>query len=276
LKSNKWIGESTFKSMSGNLIPVLQVIVLHKDKSNNPSHISTTAINLSKIKEAERELLRVNTELTDLARHLQNISEIERKEIARDIHDELGQNLAVLNMKVAWIKKHLQDKPEELDQKIDELANSIKHTMTGFRRIHSALHPAMLEQLGLEATIKWLIKSIEESGNISIQFNCHLVTRDLKLDISLPIYRVIQEAFTNILRYAKATQIEINLSETANAIYLSIEDNGCGFIIEEVDSKLHHGILGMRERIYAVKGIYEIDSAIAKGTKINVKIPLAQ
>ncbi len=275
-ETNKWIGESTFKSKSGNLIPVLQVIVVHKDSNGNPSHLSTTAINISKIKEAEKELLRVNTELTDLARHLQYISEIEKKEIARDIHDELGQNLAVLNMKVAWIKKHLQDSPDKIDQKIDELANSIKHTMTGFRRIHSSLHPAMLEQLGLEATIKWLISSIQETGNMEITFNCVLKTKELKLDISLPLYRVTQEAFTNILRYAKATKIQINLSETANAIFLTIEDNGCGFIIEAVDSKLHHGILGMRERIYAVKGHYEIESALGKGTKINIKVPLLQ
>ena len=96
-------------------------MVLHKDHTGQPSHLSTTAINLSKIKEAEEELLRVNIELTDFARHLQNISEIERKEIARDIHDDLGQNLAVLNMKVAWIKKNLQKDPDVLLQKVVDL-----------------------------------------------------------------------------------------------------------------------------------------------------------
>lgn len=273
-ETGKWIGESIIKSISGKSIPILQVMVLHKDHTGQPSHLSTTAINLSKIKEAEEELLRVNIELTDFARHLQNISEIERKEIARDIHDDLGQNLAVLNMKVAWIKKNLQKDPDVLLQKVVDLENSIKGTMKGFRRIHSALHPAMLEQLGLEATIKWLIQSIEEDGSIVIVFDCFIKTVELKLEISLPIYRVIQEAFTNIIKYSKATEAHINLSENANSIFLTIEDNGDGFIVNEVDTKLHHGILGMRERIYAVNGKYEIESTLGKGTKINVQLPI--
>jgi len=146
--------------------------------------------------------------------------------------------------------------------------------MKGFLRIHSALHPAMLEQLGLEATIKWLIQSIEEDGSIVFVFDCFIKTVELKLEISLPIYRVIQEAFTNIIKYSKATEAHINLSENANSIFLTIEDNGDGFIVNEVDTKLHHGILGMRERIYAVNGKYEIESTLGKGTKINVQLPI--
>ena len=274
-KYGKWVGENIFKSRSGKLIPVLQVIVFHKNKQGDITHSSTTAIDVSRFKESENELIRVNTELKNFARHLQNISEIERKEIARDIHDELGQNLTALNLHVSWLRSHLDGDKESLQKRIDNITADIKDTMDSFRRIHSSLHPAMLEDLGLESSMTWLVNSIKKSTNLSIEFYSKINSEQIAFEIALPIYRVAQESLTNIMRYAKATVVSVSIVQKDDVLALTVEDNGCGFDISKVDTKLHHGILGMRERVLAINGQFNINSAIGKGTIVTFTVPIS-
>ena len=273
-ETGKWLGENIMKSKSGKEFPVLQAIVMHKNERGEPVHISTTAIDLSKIKEAESELLRVNNQLQDFARHLQNISEIEKKEIARDIHDELGQNLTALNLRVSWMKAHLGDDKGTMEKRFDDLLEEIKETMAAFRRIHSSLHPAMLEDLGLDAAINWLINSVRQSSQIHVEYYSDIDNKAINFDKALPVYRLVQESLTNIMRYSKASVVSVSLVQDENTITLNIEDNGCGFDVSKVDSKEHHGILGMRERVYAINGKFEINSVIGEGTSINVSFSI--
>ena len=94
------------------------------------------------------------------------------------------------------------------------------------------------------------------------------------MELSLPLYRVVQEAVTNILRYSKATEANVDLMKYPNSIELIIRDNGRGFEVDKVDSKLHHGLIGMKERIFGLNGKIDIRSFIGKGTTISVKIPI--
>lgn len=275
METGKWVGENSYQSKSGKEIPILQVVVLHKNEQGQPTHLSTTAIDLTKIKEAEKELLRLNIELTDFSRHLLNISEIEKKEIAREIHDELGQDLTAIKFGVSWIKRHISEDKTILEGKIDDLLEDIIRTMAAFRRIHSSLHPAMLEEVGLYAAVEWLADSFTKSYAIPIKFSSNIENEPINFYKSLALYRVVQESLTNILRYSKATDVSLSLMKQEDMLILNIDDNGCGFDISGIDTKLHHGLLGMRERVYAMKGIFHISSVIGEGTFIDVKVPLS-
>lgn len=272
IMAGKWTGENILKSRSGKKIPVLQVLVIHKNVQGEPTHTSTTAIDLTKIKESEIQLININTELANLARHLQNISEIEKKKISRELHDELGQYLTAMKMSVAWVKKHLDNDKTKLEIKLDEVQEIVTKTISAFKKIHSSLHPAMLEDVGLHAALEWYIRSTEKLGQFTITFTSNMQDQKIDMGITLPLYRVVQECITNSMRYSKATKVVVILLEINSCIYLKIKDNGCGFEVSKVDTKLHHGILGMKERVYAINGEFSISSIIGKGTSVKVKV----
>ena len=263
------------QSRDGIEIPVWQVIILHKNEKGVPTHISSTAIDLSKNKEAEKELFRLNNELRELSNHLQTINETDKKEIAKEIHDELGQGLTSLKFSVYWIKKHLMDDKTIIEKKLDELLAEISGAMVSFRRIYTALNPSLLEEVGLKSSIDWLIDTFTRSENIQVKFDTNTENMQVDLDKSLAIYRIIQESLNNIMRYAKASSVFITLMQSGSAlITLTISDNGIGFDINALDSKKHHGLLGIRERVYALKGKLNLHSELNKGTLIEVEIPL--
>ena len=274
LNAGKWIGENIFKARSGKLIPVIQVIVLHKNEKGEPTHTSTTAINISQNKLDADKLQLLNKELRQLSAHLQQVSEVEKKEIAREIHDELGQGLTIMKFDVSWLKKHMEADKALIEGRLDGLLENIADVMASFRKIYSSLHPAMLEEIGLNATLEWLTQNYTKSTHIPVSYTSYSDNIPLSMDKSLAIYRIVQECLTNILRYASATEVSVRFSLKKNNIVVEIEDNGKGFEIDKVDTKQHHGILGMRERMYAFKGSFFISSAIGKGTLIKVELPV--
>ena len=276
LRVGRWTGENVLKSKSGKEIPVLEVIVVHTSERGEQLHTSITAIDLTKIKESESKLLQMNKELFDLATHLQNISEIEKKQIARDIHDELGQYLTAMKLCVVWTRLHLNDGQNFIEDKLKELEGLVTETISSFKRLHSSLHPAMLEEIGLVAAVEWYITSIKKFKQIEIDFTTNIKNEKIDFSITLPLYRVVQESLTNALRYSKATQINIDITLENEVLILSIRDNGCGFDVAAIDTKLHHGLIGMKERIMAVNGIISITSTIHQGTNIKVELPISK
>jgi signal transduction histidine kinase len=144
--------------------------------------------------------------------------------------------------------------------------------MESFRRILSSIHPAMLEELGLYETINWLIETFKKNTKISVRFQSNMQGQSMDFEKSLALYRTVQESLTNIMRYAKASVVIVQLQKTPEGIYLSIEDNGCGFEADKVDTKTHLGLLGMRERAYAINARFNLESIMGKGTRIEIKL----
>ena len=272
LNSGKWVGENSYITKNGIELPLLQVAILHRDENDNPTHISTTAIDLTRVKAIEKETERLNKELRDLSNHLLNLSEIEKKDIAREIHDELGQGLTGLKLNAAWIKRHIGEDRKILEEKIEELMEEINSIMSSFRRIYVSLHPSMLDELGLYGSIQWLINTFNKSSGILIHLASNIEHENIKFTRTLALYRVIQESLTNIMRHAGATEVTINLFKQDNRLRLEIKDNGSGFDELKVDTQLHHGLLGMRERIMALNGSFVIKSVIGEGTSITASI----
>ena len=223
-----------------------------------------------KIKESEEKLQQTSIELRQLAFHLISVREDERKIIAREIHDELGQGLTSLKFGISWIKQNIHSDKELIVTKANELLDEITLTIKSFRRIYSSLQPALLEDLGLSGALEWLISTFRKNNDIYICFTSNIENEVMEQQVSLILYRLVQEGLTNIIRYANAKNVSVQLYKENQHIHLKIEDDGSGFEINKVDNKLHHGILGMRERVFSAGGQFSISSILGKGTIIEV------
>lgn len=273
-ETGKWTGESTYKTKSGKEIPVLQVFIAHKNENGETVYVSSTGIDLTRAKEVEKELFRVNNELREFSRHLQYVRETEKNRIAKEVHDELGQGLTAIKFDVSWLKKHLNDDKGVVEQKIDELLASISEKLMAFRRIYVSANTTMLEEIGLNASIEYLINHFSKSSYIPIRFTSNVESGLVSSSVRLALYRILEESLTNVMRYSDATNVTVDLLKENDILTMHIEDNGRGFDIAQVDTKLHHGILEMRERVYALNGKFEISSVINKGTCITIRVPL--
>jgi len=273
-ETGKWVGESTYKTKSGKEIPVIQVFIAHNNENGERIYVSSTGIDITRAKEVEKELFRVNNELREFSKHLQYVRETEKNRIAKEVHDELGQGLTAIKFDVSWIKKHLSDDKAVVEQKIDELLLSISEKLTAFRRIYVSANTTMLEEIGLNASIEYLVNHFSKSSFIPIQLTSNIESGQVSSSVSIALYRILEEGLANIMRYSDATNVAVDLLKENDTLTLCIEDNGHGFDITKVDTKLHHGILEMRERAYAMNGKFEISSVINKGTSIIIQVPL--
>ncbi|MBN8673326.1 MAG: PAS domain S-box protein [Chitinophagales bacterium] len=223
---------------------------------------------------AEEKLKESYEAIRELTGHIQNIREEERSHIAREIHDELGQQLTVLKMDVSWLNKKMGHSNEIVTNKLKSLAEMIDGTVKTVRRISSELRPSLLDDLGLVAAMDWHLKEFGRRSGIETVFN------EPEHDLPVPekfktgLYRIFQESLTNVARHSGATLVKVVLEEKENYLMLSIEDNGKGFDMQETKDRRTLGILGMKERSMMMGGIYEISSLPGKGTIITVSVPV--
>lgn len=248
----------------------------HKDQSGIPEYISTTAIDISEIKEKEDRLIKQTEDLRSLTHRLQNVREEERKAMAKELHDELGQNLTVLKLNAAWLADHIDGDITKRKELLLQIQTITEDTVATSRRLYNSLYPQMLDDIGFVGTITWHANTYLKNANIDFEIQSKIDDKNMLEfhDVWLVLYRTYQECITNILRYAKANVVIIELDIVDNNITMNIMDDGVGFEIEKVDTKMHHGLLGMRERVYALNGNLAIESEIGKGTRTNVTIPM--
>ena len=249
------------------------------DKEGKVVGIFGISRDITEHKLAEEEVKRLALELRSLSAHLQDIREEERVAIAREIHDELGQNLAFLKMDIIWVAKHLDDDRSIIDSKLNQLKEIADNTVQVSRKLYNSLHPSMLKDMGLVSTIQWHANSINKSSEINININSNI--KDSKLSslchhICLGLFRIYQETLTNVLHYASASNVIVTITKSEGFVSMVIEDDGVGFEVKHIDTKVHHGILGMRERAYALNGKFNITSTIGKGTKTEVTVPIQE
>ncbi len=223
---------------------------------------------------AEEALNKSHMELRDLATHLEAVRETERTNIAREIHDELGQQLTGLKMDMSWINKRLTSQDEAVRQKIKETIELVDETVKSVRRIATELRPSILDDLGLLAAMEWQSDEFEKRSEISCTFSSNVSEINLSPAIATSVFRIYQECLTNVLRHAAATQVNSFLQVKDSILVLTISDNGKGFIESEIALKRTLGILGMKERALLLGGTYEITSRPGKGTSVLIIIPL--
>jgi signal transduction histidine kinase len=225
---------------------------------------------------AEAELRRSQDQLRDLAAHLQFIREEERTQIAREIHDELGQAMTAIKMDVHWLSRKLSGGQPLLSDKLKSMSKLIDLTVHTVRRISSELRPKLLDDLGLSAAMEWQINEFGDRSGIQCDFRSE--PEDIILDQarSTAFFRIFQETLTNIARHAQATKVEVMLKEDAGKVEMTVRDDGRGITAERIADPKALGITGMRERAHSLGGYVVIAGVLGQGTTVMVSIPLGE
>jgi len=200
--------------------------------------------------------------------------ENEKKRISRDIHDGPAQSLANVIFKAEYASKIIDTSPVKAKREIAELQEDVRNTLKDIRKIIYDLMPMSLDDLGLVPTIKKLISNIMDNYSIDVDFH---VTQSSVIDnqlTNLMVFRVIQEAFNNIVKHSKCKNVKMRLHVSDIEIDVMIVDDGVGFdVLKNIDKPLGYGLYNMKERIEIVNGTIEINSAINKGSTIKIIIP---
>ena len=233
-----------------------------------------TGIDITDRKAAESKLEESYRDIRKLTAHLQHIREEERSHIAREIHDELGQQLTVLKMDISWLNKRLgEDAESAVKKKMRELLEMLDGTVKTVRRISSELRPSMLDDLGLVATMEWQMGEFQKRTGIKTKMKATETDLHLSADNTTGLFRIFQESLTNVARHAGASEVMIILEMEGNHVELSIRDNGVGFEMQQARNKKTLGILGMRERAHLMGGDYNLHSVPGEGTIVKVRLP---
>ncbi|MCZ6624106.1 MAG: GAF domain-containing sensor histidine kinase, partial [Deltaproteobacteria bacterium] len=225
-------------------------------------------------KQAEEELKRSREQLRHLARHLQSVRETERSSIAREIQDELGQVLSGLKMDLSWLRRKLSKDQHSLLVKTKSMLDLIDQTIQTVRKISTELRPGALDELGLTAAIEWQFQEFQNRTGIKGAVSSHLEEIHSDQARSTAVFRIFQEALTNIARHAKATRVNISLQEEGGSMILQVTDNGRGIKESKIFDGKSLGLLGMRERALPLGGEVAISGRRGEGTTVTVRIPL--
>lgn len=224
---------------------------------------------------AQLETEQANKQLRLLTTHLQEIREDERKRIGREIHDELGQQLTAIKMDVVWLEKRIPPEDTRIREKLTSMVGLLDSSHLAIRKILNELRMGVLEHQELEDALKWAARQFTEHTEIPVTVES---PGNLQIDdpaVSNCIFRVFQEALTNISKHAGATAVHATLSRNTGQLRLLIQDNGRGIDAQELKKPGAFGVLGMRERVSSLQGSFDLQSAKGNGTRIEVKLPLS-
>ncbi|MGB4843457.1 MAG: sensor histidine kinase, partial [Ferruginibacter sp.] len=209
-----------------------------------------------------------------LASNLQSIREEERTNIAREIHDELGQQLTGLKMDLHWLIKKVSNNEQEIQNKLGESVELINATIATVRKISTDLRPSILDDLGLIAALEWQAKEFQKRSGTKVEFINNAGNISIEPEVATAIFRIFQELLTNIARHANATFVQVELKKNERNLYFSLNDNGVGFDPDSIKNKKTLGLLGIKERSLLLGGTYEIKSAPGKGSVTNISVPV--
>jgi PAS domain S-box-containing protein len=272
IKSGKPFGSFSLYSQEENFFDREEIQLLD-EVVQDMSFALEAFDNEASLKVKEQEIQDMNEQLRDLASNLQNIREEERTYIAREIHDELGQQLTAIKLDAAWLDRKIQE-DSPIKQRIGNIITMLSNVIHSIRKIAMQLRPSVLDDLGLIEALKWQIRDFQNRYAIPIAFQYPDNPPALAAASATGLFRIFQEALTNIARHAEATAITASLSVCGPQLVMTIADNGKGFDITAVKKKKTLGLLGMKERTLMMKGTYEITGQPGEGTSLSISIPL--
>jgi PAS domain S-box-containing protein len=258
----------------------IKQIVKHSAEKDERGRARGFLFDITDAKEAEMERERSRQLLRELAARSQGVREEERINLARELHDEMGQSLTLLRLDIAWLNNRMTKLApgnpaiDPLQAKLGSMEHVLQDTLSTVRRIISSLRPPILDELGLADAIQW--QADEFTRRVAIR--CEVVadaTDPLPKEVATGVFRIFQEILTNVARHAHATRVEVKLNRTPEGILqLRVADNGRGFREQEKANGKSFGLLGMRERAWALGGTVKIDSSPGAGTTVFVRLPL--
>jgi PAS domain S-box-containing protein len=232
------------------------------------------AVDITRRKTAEQNLAASQEELQRLAGYLQKVREQERTAIARDLHDELGQQLSTLQIDITCLEGALAPGQEKIVAGLREMEKQLDASIRTVQRIATGLRPSLLDDLGLAAAIEWQAKDFIKHTHIPCRISIHPETIAVDPDLATTLFRILQETLTNVARHARASEVWIEFSQNLEGTELIVRDNGRGIQSVELHSPQSLGLIGMRERLRPWEGKLEI-SGDPGGTIVRVLIPSA-
>lgn len=250
-----------------------------KDSEGRVYRVTGIAEDITEHKLAEEKIKATSTQLRALSAHLQSAREEEGRRIARELHDELGGALTSLKWDLEGLVKAISDSRDPsrlpaLREKIAGMVNLSETTISAVRRISSELRPSILDDLGLVEAIKWQAKEFETRTGIAVHYDRLGDEPPLNPQQTTAVFRILQEALTNILRHAQATKVRIQMKQEESELILTIADNGRGMTEDEAEGIHSLGLLGMRERAHLIGGTLCFAGSAGSGTVITLRIPV--
>lgn len=266
--------EETSRYPTGVLTGIVSVAPAF-DEQGKCIYLIGSVHDITERKLAEEEILRSREQLRALAVHLQTLIEEERARIAREIHDEIGQILTAIKMDLSLLLRTLEGVKEkkvkaEVTEEIQTLIGLVNCGVQSIRQIVRDLQPEALETMGLLAGIEWLVKEFEKRTKISAYLSLPSNEPKLEKPQTVAVFRLVQEALTNVAKHAEATKVNIKMTTNGIELRLEIEDNGKGISDNDVNRPGSYGLIAMRERIHSIGGEITINGSPGKGTKVEV------
>jgi signal transduction histidine kinase len=244
-------------------------------KSVVDGHVQMTAVlrDASEKQKAEQGLLEANRQLRELSNSLNKVREQERTRISRELHDDLGQQLTGLKLSLSWLGNRIKDGRETAAQNVDDMRYQLDGAIASVRRIAAELRPRVLDDLDFAEALAWQTQEFTRHSGLEVTLNLQAGAMITDNELATAMFRIVQEALTNLVRHAQASQVSISLTEHEDMLVLSIRDNGVGF--DSAQRRSGVGLVGMRERCAAIGGVFDIVSELGEGTTVSVSVAMA-
>jgi signal transduction histidine kinase len=251
-------------------------VSLVRNKQNEAQYLVSVVEDITEKIQAERALQQSRQELRALAGRLIDAEETERKRIARELHDDLSQKLALLAFDTGSLVLAPPSSLEEMKEPLRNLQTRVVQLSQDVRQISHRLHPSILEDLGLTAALQELCEELSAREGIEIVFEQEAVPKALPVEIASCLYRVSQAALHNVIKHSRANQAQLKVSGSPEGIQLRIHDTGVGFDSESASPQNGLGIVSMKERVLLVQGEFSICSRPGQGTTVEIFVPLSR
>lgn len=241
------------------------------DANGNGSGRIVVLRDITEEKRMQEELRTSHRRLRELAAHLEAVREHERASIARELHDDLGQILTALKMDLSSLQRELSGERIDMRLRTDAMSELVSQALAVSKRLSADLRPGVLDDLGLAAAIEWQAQQFEERTGVK----CRVVAQEVSLEprCATALFRICQEALTNVARHAQATLVELRLTARGRDVVLKVTDNGRGITEHQMSDPHSFGLMGMRERVHPYGGEVKIVGEPGKGTTVTALLP---
>jgi signal transduction histidine kinase len=275
MRVGHWEGDLIKTAQDGRRIVVYGRWALQWGKLDQLPRVLEINSDITARKRGEQSLVLQKEQLRALAERLQWVREEDRKRVARDLHDQIGQILTAIKMDMTWMTRHLPPSEGGVLARLKESIQLINDGVISVRAICSGLRPGVLDDLGLAAAIEWQASEFAARNGVRCQVSVPPVDLHLDGDRATAAFRIFQECLTNVIRHAQATSVSVSLYQEAENILLVVEDDGIGFRESDLSNSLGSlGLLGMKERAQFCGGNVRISSSPGNGTTVTIRVPV--
>ncbi|GGC03499.1 hypothetical protein GCM10007205_10850 [Oxalicibacterium flavum] len=270
---SNWNWEGRIRIREWNDIKWINLRAMPRALEGNAVQWEGIMTNITTGKLEQEEIIRSRAQLAELSAHIDTVKEQERTRISREIHDDLGGNLTAIKMALALLTRRLPADDGKLKEKADYVEQLVDRTIETVHRIAGDLRPGVLD-FGLVAAIDWQAREFEKQSGLPCRFVSNKTEIDLDLDHATALFRIFQEALTNIAKHAQASRVEVTLSHDDRHVRLEVVDNGRGIQATDQEKSKSFGIRGMVERSIALGGSLSVSTSPRGGTIVAIHVPL--